>query len=230
MAAEGTQLLSWRDGRLGPVEGSAPLLVADSFLLNRGSVVALDGHRERFLRSVASSQLAAIAQIPVPVAEVNAFWSAAVAALPRDGRWFPRLELVRGPDGAEYRLTVRPAPPLGRLVTLLTWDGADPRRAPTVKGPDLEALLGIRASAIERGADEAVLLSGGAVSDATTSSIAWWRDGTLCLPADELPRVGGITERCVAAVADRAGVAVVRERRRPEELEGREVWVLNALH
>src|SRR3954462_9464378 len=108
MAGEGTQLLGWRDGRLGPVDGSAPLLVADSFLLKGGSVVALDAHRERFLRSVASSRVAAIAQIPVPVAEADAFWSAAVAALPRDGRWFPRLELVRGPGGAEYRLTVRP--------------------------------------------------------------------------------------------------------------------------
>src|SRR4051812_33669480 len=114
MAAEGTQLLSWRDGRLGPVDGLTPLLVADSFLLDRGSVIALDAHRERFLRSVASSQVAAIAEVPVPVAEADAFWSAAVAALPRDGRWFPRVELVRGPDGAEYRVTVRPAPPLGR--------------------------------------------------------------------------------------------------------------------
>src|SRR4051794_34835923 len=120
MAAEGTQLLRWRDGRLRPAAPrGGPLLVADSFLLDDGSVVALDAHRDRFRRSVGSSEVAAIAPGPVPVAGVDRFWSAAIAALPRDGRWFPRLELVSGSEGAEFGVTVRPAPRLGRLVTVV---------------------------------------------------------------------------------------------------------------
>ncbi|WP_210506049.1 aminotransferase class IV [Naasia sp. SYSU D00057] len=227
MAAE---VLRWREGRLVPASAGAPLLVADSFLLDAGTVVALDVHRDRFLRSIASAEVARVADGPVPLADATGFWSSAVAALPRQGAWFPRIELVQTPAGPEYGLAVRPAPPLGRLVTALTWDGPDPRRVPSVKGPDLEALLRLREAGRERGADEVVLLVDGAVAEGTTSSLAWWRDGVLCVPADDLHRVAGVTEACVIAMAVEAGVAVRRERRRPDELDACEVWVLNALH
>jgi branched-subunit amino acid aminotransferase/4-amino-4-deoxychorismate lyase len=230
MAGEETRLLRWSDGRLQPGTGPAPLLVADSFLLEEGAVVAVDAHRERFLHSVGGRDVAALAGNAVPLAEAEPFWRAAIAALPREGRWFPRIELVRGPSRPEFRLAVRPAPPLGRLVTALTWKGPDPRRVPTVKGPDLDALLDLRAAGRARGADEVVLLDDGAVAEGTTSSLAWWRDGALCLPADSMPRVPGVTERCVRALAAETGVEVVPERRRPDQLAGCEVWVLNALH
>ncbi|MFW8746251.1 hypothetical protein, partial [Mesorhizobium japonicum] len=78
------------------------------------------------------------------------FWDAAIAALPRTGAWFPRFELR---DSGELLLRARPAPELRRDVALVTWEGPDPRHAPTVKGPDLDRLAEARRSAADLGLD-----------------------------------------------------------------------------
>ncbi|WP_210481041.1 aminotransferase class IV [Naasia sp. SYSU D00948] len=231
MAADPERILRWRDGRLTPAPpGSSRLLVADSFLLADGAVVALDRHRDRFLSSVRDPAVAALAGGP-PAGDEEAFWTAAVGALPRAAAWFPRLELADAGGGPELRLRLRPAPRLATTVTVATWTGADPRRVPHVKGPDLEALLAVRAAVVQQGAGDAVLVApDGAVCDGATSAIAWWEDNVLCFPPAELPRVDSVTARCLAALAHEAAVPVRHRSRRPEELAGREVWMLSALH
>jgi len=231
MAADSERVLRWRDGRLAQDRPlPSRLLVADSFLVADGEVVAIERHRERFLSSVRSRAISGFAGTALPSGDER-FWATAVGALPREGRWFPRLELAETADGPLFQLRVRPAPPVADSVSLATWMGRDPRRVPSIKGPDLEALLEIRARAVAQAAGEAVLLSPeGFVCDGTTSAIAWWEDDALCIPPKEMARVDSVTVRCVLALAESNGTPVRWERRRPEELAGREVWALNGLH
>lgn len=234
-APGGEVLHVWQDDELRPVGGGRDdeadprLLVADSWLVDGGRVLALDVHRGRFAGSVADAETGPAAD------EVAAFWAAAVTALPRTGAWFPRVELVadeRDDDAgrARLQLRLRPAPPRRRSVVLATAD-RDPRTHPTVKGPDLAALGGLVAEARARGADEAVLLSPeGHVVEGAWSSIVWWRGDALCLPADDLPRLPGVTLRTLTTLAAVLGVDVLHDRTRPDELDGFEVWSLGALH
>lgn len=208
----------WREGGLPAVPVPAAVLgrtVADSFLVDDGTVLALDAHRQRFLRAAPGA---------------GEFYDAAIAAVPRTGAWFPRLEEVATAEGPELRLLLRPAPPRTRSVVLATAT-RDPRTMPEVKGPDLEALGELRAEAAALGADEAVLTTPeGYVVEGATTCIVWWRGAVLCLPPDDTPRVDGVTERALVTAATALGVEVFREHVTPAELDGTEIWALNALH
>ncbi|HEY8588599.1 MAG TPA: aminotransferase class IV [Naasia sp.] len=219
METVGTGVLVWRDGRLVTDSDPRPWrhrTVADSFLLEDGRALALHAHRERFLRTAHDAE---------------DFWDAAIEALPRAGIWFPRLEQVLTDEGdGELRLLLRPAPELSVSLVLATAD-RDPRTAPEVKGPDLEALATLRAEAQAAGADEAVLTSPeGYVVEGASTCIVWWRGALLCLPPDDLPRVDGVAERALVTAASALGVEIVCEHVTPAELDGTEVWALNALH
>jgi len=214
----------WRAGRLEPVDDCevAPtsVIAADSWLVADGRALALDLHRARFAAASGEAE-----------DELDAFWAAAIAAIPREGSWFPRVELRRVRERPELRLLLRPAPETRRSLVLATHRGPDPRRTPGVKGPDLERLLRLRSAAQASGADEAVILApDGAVVEGTTSAIAWWHGDALAIPAPELARVDSVTLRSVLALATALGVDVLHERARPEELDGHEVWALSALH
>ena len=212
--------LRWHADRLEPGDAAGgPLRVADSWLVVDGHVRGLEVHRERFAGSVREAA-------PGLAAAVDPFWTAAVAALPREGRWFPRVELA----GDDLRLRLRPAPEPSRSVVLAT-ASSDPRTQPLVKGPDLEALGLLREEASAVGAEEAVLLDAdGWVVDGAWSSLLWWRGDALCMPAEELPRLPGVTVRTVLTLAAVQGVDVLHERVGPEQLDGFEVWSLSALH
>jgi len=148
------QVLRWDPG-LGRFCAEAEaelgaLDVADSWLLEDGAARALPQHRERFV--------AACAQRGVADGGSTGFFDAACAALPGTGRWFPRVEYR---TRAGFHVRLRPAPARSEAVILGVADGPDPRRAPRVKGPDLERLVELRArAAIRVGADEVVLRSG----------------------------------------------------------------------
>jgi branched-subunit amino acid aminotransferase/4-amino-4-deoxychorismate lyase len=192
------------------------LLVADSFLVDDGRVRGLELHRARFAGSCAA--------LGVPV---DAFWDEALADLPREGRWFPRLELTIG-----RRLTVRlrPAPPPGDEVRVRVYDGADPRREPRVKGPDLE-LLGALREQVSYGADEVLLCApGGTVLEAAYASLVWWEGDVLCLPPQDLPVLPSVTVALLRRIAADRGTEVAERSRSAAELDRREAWLVNALH
>ena len=70
----------------------------------------------------------------------------------------------------------------------------------------------------------------GFVVEGAYSALLWWRGDTLCAPPLEFDRVDSVTARTVLAVATALGVEVLREAVTPAELDGLEIWSLNALH
>jgi branched-subunit amino acid aminotransferase/4-amino-4-deoxychorismate lyase len=210
--------------------GEYAIEAADSLLVSEGTAFALGLHRDRFLAGAAErgAGLDGFAEL-----DLEAFWDAAFASIPTEGRWFPRVELQSRNGAAHLLFRHRPAPGLSRSATLIAHRGPDPRRAPSVKGPDLPALLRRRTDAQEKGADDAVILTAdGYVVDGTTSAIAWWRGDILCAPPDAegFERVDSVTARSLFGLAAALGIETHREPATPAELAGTEVWALNALH
>jgi branched-subunit amino acid aminotransferase/4-amino-4-deoxychorismate lyase len=206
---------------------------ADSLLVEDGAAFALGMHRDRFLAAAARRAEGLDGHEP---ATVEAFWDAALAAIPAEGRWFPRVELQSRAGAAHLLFRHRTAPDAMRSAVLATHRGSDPRRAPETKGPDLPALLRLRTEAQAAGADDAVILStDGSVVDGATSAIVWWRGEILCAPPEGpdhpgFARVDSVTARSLFGLAAALGVPTHREAATPAELDGTEVWALNALH
>lgn len=226
MSAAGTTFL-WSRGVLEAREdcdvAPATIEAADSWLVADGAALALDLHRARFAAAIPRETAAAL--------DADAFWDAAIAAIPRAGDWFPRVELRTQLERPQLLFRSRPAPERSRSIVLATHRGRDPRTRPRVKGPDLEAMTRLRTSVQALGAGDAVLLSPeGFVVEGSTTALAWWRGEKLAVPADRLDRIDSVTLRSVLALATATGVDVLREEARPEDLEGCEVWALNALH
>jgi len=207
-------------GRLIRGEEPGPPVVADSWLVNDGATRALELHRARFDASCLARG--------VPVHRLGVFWAELVRSLPAAGRWFPRAELSASGD---LHLRVRPAPPLGTRVTVWPYPSPDPRTDPRTKGPDIALLAQVRGQAAARGADEALLLSpDGFVLEGTTTSLLWWDGETLCLPGTGLPLLPGITSQVIVRLADAEGIRVSHRQARLADLDGRETWMVNALH
>lgn len=212
--------MQW-DGRALVPAADAPagaLLVADSWLVDEGYERAAAAHWARFAASCMETGAARD--------ELQRFQAAASAALPLDGRWFPRVELT----AAGLTLRLRRAPLPQRSARVLVGPRGDPRTVPRRKGPDLELLAGLRAQARAHGADEMLLRDHrGAVLEGVLSSLLWWEDDALCTTPDEhaLP---GVTRGLLLAHAQRLGVEVRHRAPQPEELAGRETWLTSALH
>ncbi|HWI06174.1 MAG TPA: aminotransferase class IV [Solirubrobacteraceae bacterium] len=213
-------LLRWTAGVLEPCArpSRAPLLVADSWLVDEGRQRAAALHWARFERSCLAAGASA--------EELRGFRAAAEAALPRAGRWFPRVQLTS--EGLALR--TRPAPALQREARVLAGPPGDPRRRPRRKGPDLELLAGLRATARERGADELLLRArDGTLLEGALSSLLWWEGDALCTTPSEhtLP---GVTRALLLEIARARGVELRVRAPQPEELAGAEVWLTSALH
>lgn len=195
-----------------------PLLVADSWLVDEGRERAAGPHWGRFG--------AHCMRLGVPPEELRGFRAAASAALPREGRWFPRVELTT--DGLALR--IRPAPPLEREARVVVGPPGDPRTHPRRKGPDLGLLAGLRAQARARGADEWLLRDAdGALLEGALSSLLWWEDDALCATPDNVV-LTGVTRARLISIARRRGVEVRVRSPQPAELAGRETWLTSALH
>ncbi len=201
-----------------------PLLAADSWLVDGGAVRGLELHRRRFT--------AACAQLTGSTPPtVDSFWAAVCASLPGTGRWFPRVELSGDPRDPRLSLRIRPAPASAAVARVWLYDGPDPRRFPRRKGPDLAALAGLRARASEAGADDALLVNAaGVLLEAAHAGVLWWEAGTLCLPEAGLPVLPSVTATLIKQRAAALGVPVREVRRRPDDLDDSEVWLVNALH
>jgi hypothetical protein len=214
----------WRAGELELLEycdmSETALLAADSWLVTDGRTLALGLHRERFLDA-----------LPGGVDDAEAFWDAAVAAVPGEGEWFPRVELQSRSGALLLVFRLRSAPTLTRSVVVATAQGPDVRTSPLVKGPDLAAMARIRTAVQPLGAEEAVILSpDGYVVEGAYSALVWWRGSILCAPSLDLDRIDSVTARSLLGLATALGTEIFFESVTPAELDGTELWALSALH
>jgi branched-subunit amino acid aminotransferase/4-amino-4-deoxychorismate lyase len=207
---------------LPPGPAGASPAVADSWLVEDGRARGLALHWERF---AASCQALGVA--PAALAGLRAD---VLAALPRSGRWFPRLALL-APGAEAVTLTLRPAPARRAHARAWVHPGGDPRTRPRVKGPDLAALGALRDEAAGHGADEALLLDGsGRILEGAYSSLLWWEGDQLWAVPDDEAVLPGVTRRLVLELAGERGLEPRLRRPHPAELAGREVWLTSALH
>jgi hypothetical protein len=217
----------WHEGALQPLDycdmTDTTLEVADSWLVTEGTALAIGLHRERFLGSMSAD-----ARITTGADE---FWAASLAIIPREGDWFPRVELQNRSGARLLVLRIRSAPERTNNVAVATWEGDDPRTTPLVKGPDLAAMLRIRTSLQPVGAGEAVLLSpDGYIVEGAYSALLWWRGEILCGPLAEFERIDSVTVRSVLALAAALGIETYDEAVTPAEIADTELWSLSALH
>ena len=214
-------LLRWSEHGLLPLgaESPGPLLAADSWLVDDGLVRGYDLHWSRFTGWTE--------ELGIDAGELARFRAGVTAALPRAGRWFPRVEVA---DGAHLQLRLRPARASEREARVVVAPPGDPRVRPTWKGPDVELLHELRAAAVAAGADELVLRdAGGRLVEGVFDSLLWWEGDALCTtPQDRtLP---GVTRALLLRIAADSDVEVRARSPRPEELAGCETWLTNALH
>ena len=194
------------------------LLAADSWLVADGRARAVEAHWARVSATCAEHGVA-----PGELAALRGSLE-----LPATGRWFPRIELH---DTLELAANVRPAP--AREPTVVAWiaDVPDPRQAPRRKGPDLERLAALRERAATHQAGEAVLSDDdGRLLEGAFTSLLWWEDDTLWAVPDDAPILPGITRALLIELAHTRGTPVRRRRPAPDDLAGRETWLVSALH
>lgn len=223
MAAPQTYL--WTADGLVESEPLTPdeVLAADSWRLEEGKVVALERHRVRFQDTVCVHRSL--------IETSHEFVEAVVDALPREGSWFPRIDLIRHDERVWFRYQQRPRPPVDTRAVVTT-ARLDPRAHPTIKGPDLQALNALRAEAQEEGADEAIIVRNGYICEGAYSTVMVWSmdKRSLLSMGPQEPRVPSVTESVIRDIATARGITVAAERFTPGDLDGLEVWIVSALH
>ena len=225
-------LYRWHEGALHLLDycdmSETVVEVADSWLVTEGRTLGLGLHRSRFLDSISVELRAELVARGV---DADAFWGAALALVPSEGDWFPRVELQNRSGALLFVLRLRSAPERSKSVVVATAPGPDVRTRPAIKGPDLEAMLRLRTTVQPLGAGEAIILNeDGFVVEGAYSALVWWRGSILCTPPDDFPRVDSITAKSVLTLATALGVETFTEAVTPAELDGVELWALSALH
>lgn len=219
----------YKDGTLAavsePAEQEVKLAVADSFLVESGSMRAKSAHEARFTLGIQAIAPSYLDQLP-------GFFASAFNLIPKTGRWFPRFELHLGAESPnQLFLRLRPAPEPAGPAILWTLPEPDPRSNPAIKGPDLSLGQQLRRKAKMHGADEAVLLdSRGFIAEGALSSMVWWRGDVLCAPSEDVRWLPSITREIVLEIAVQCGYSVEYVQERPQDLVGCEVWLLSALN
>ena len=196
------------------VEGSPR--VADSFLVTDGRVRSLDRHIERFETSA----------MKLTRQDLRHFWNQVIRLIPKEGQWFPRIELT-----TEGQLVTRIRTGLDYEPRVKLWsaDAGDGRVDPTTKGPDLAFGSALRRKANLHGADEAVILDNeGYVIEGALSSLVWWKDDILYGPNHETQWLPSVTRLDVFEIAAQAGFGTATAHVKPEDLIGLEIWVLSS--
>jgi branched-subunit amino acid aminotransferase/4-amino-4-deoxychorismate lyase len=217
----------WHGGELVALDycdlTDTTIAVADSWLVTEGTVLALDLHRARFLGGMSAEVR--------EVTDAEEFWTAAMALLPREGDWFPRVELQDRHGAHLLVFRLRSAPPRTNNLVVATWSDGDPRTVPAVKGPDLETMTRVRTTVQALGANEAIITTDdGYVVEDSHSGLLWWRGDILCAPPADFPRVDSVTARSALTLAAALGTETWEEAVTPTELADTELWSLNALH
>ncbi len=204
------------------------VLVADSWLVRNGRAVALDLHRQRFFNSC--TQL-----YHVDSSKLHPYWLSALEKIPSDGLWFPRIELAGSTRQPKFQVRIRKAPPLKETIKLRICDVPDKRKAPRHKGPDISLLGKLRTQILEQGADEGIIVSPkGYLLEGLTTSILWWQEingkETLCAVPDANRILPGTTRKRILSIAEQKGIPIAYRLVLPDQLNGCEVWAVNALH
>lgn len=216
------------------------LLVADSFRVRShresGGPEArnLQAHFERF-KAAASSALTERAQTPEQrrVSQVlEKFLDDARQQIAAFGEGWPRLELWGVPDaqqslfaGQQLRLSLRPLPELGESIEART-AGYSAVDHPERKGPNIRRYARLNQ---ELRAEALLTDEIGRVVEGATTSLLWWRDGTLYASRDG-GRVASVTEQMLRDFATSRHVPSRRGTEYPSKLGSYEVWAVNALH
>lgn len=202
------------------------VVVADSWRVEDGRVVALSRHLDRFRRSVATQ-----ASLDSPPDDLEGFLERVLEVVSDPGSWFPRIEWIRRPHGGEFRFHHRPRPHIEHSVVVHEAPH-DPRTTPRVKGPDLARMNQLRALVAKEGAGEALLLDReGFLIEGAYSSLALWpkNQDTLWVVHSPL-RIASITESVLHDIAEEQGVPVVSKDIHRDDVGSGELWVLSALH
>jgi len=222
------QLYAFIDSEIRPISpneiANGRLAVADSWLVEDGRARHHQEHFDRFALWVSALN---------PKLQLEEFFKQVTSLIPREGAWFPRIEFLIDDSNGDFQLVLRmrEAPEREQAITLWSYNEADPRVSPTIKGPDLSLGMQMRRAAQMHGADEAVLLSSdGYIVEGALSSIVWFRGDVLCAPGDDLEWIPSITRREVFAIAESMGLQTRSERVKPADLVDLEIWALSSLH
>ncbi len=200
------------------------LAVADSWLIENGRARSLSEHYERFSTWVSEINSRH---------DLSEFCTAVTSTIPREGRWFPRIEFLVDDvsDSTHLVFRLREAPDQIDSMTLWSYNEPDPRTNPLVKGPDLSLGMQMRRAAQMHGADEAVILNtDGYILEGALSAIVWFRDDVLCAPGNDLDWIPSITRKEVFAIAEQMGLPTRSEKAKPADLVDLEIWGLSSLH
>ena len=159
---------------------------------------ALELHRDRFLDVVSAAGAYAASSTSMRSGMPRS------PRIPREGDWFPRVELHVQLDAAA--LSSGCAPPRAHAARSCSRPTAGATRAPQprVKGPDLEAMCGCAPRRRQHGADEAVMLESRRLRRRGLDHSAWPGGAArrLCVPAARLA-AGRQRHRCAACSPSR---------------------------
>lgn len=201
-----------------------PTLVADSWRVREGQVVCLWRHLERFRSSAKHNT-----SLDGPV--IDTFLEQVVGELPLHGEWFPRIEVVDADQGPLLRYRKRAAPPMIHEVVVAR-ASYDPRVNPLVKGPDVAALEALRTEVSHQHAGEAIIVDRlDTIIEGAYSTVLTWLPGSdeLSIVPHTVPRLPGVTEEILVALAQERNVSVVERSISVDNLAGAEVWIVSAL-
>lgn len=131
-------------------------------------------------------------------------------------------------------LVVSPAPMLERKevvpLTMITLDDFRWSRG-HIKTVSLIAAGMLKNEAIARGADDAILIRDGAVTEATASNVVIAKDGVLATPPRDNHILHGITRDVVVELAREHGLALEERRIAPAELASAdEIMITSSTH
>lgn len=215
------EIFEW-DGSLwipAPADNPAgKLLSSTSFLVKNSSALTMELHLDRMIRQAKFWNL----EFPMDA------WISALTIIHSFQNCWPRIDMH---ENGELVLKIRSIPSTTESVSLMTWNGDDPRNTPEIKGPDLHSLLQARASINQQGADEGIICdASGFVCEGFTTGLLWWDIDVLCLPTEKQPKLISTAVQAILGIAVGLGVEVRAEEITPEQLQGKSVWVVNALH
>lgn len=244
----------WRDGALEPLDycdfTDSTIAAADSWFVTGGTALALAEHRARFLTAVPGDpdQAARFWDAAITAIPAEGDWFPRVEAHDAGGAtaFLFRLRAAPQRHRAAVLATWRGADP--RTVPAVKGPDLQSllriRTAVQGKGAD----------------DAVLLTPDGFVVDGATSALLWWRGDILCgppatpvaepveasdrstssghidrpsdrdTPLDPFARVDSVTSRSILTLARALGHDTHEEAVTPAELDGTEVWAVNALH